>query len=52
MTVRVRNGYWEYYSTYTDVVRIDENDRTFTLVKKGGFSKEFTKDVYSYNVED
>lgn len=52
MKVKVYNGYWEYYTTYTDIIRIDENDWSFTLVRKGGFSKEFTKSRYSYTVED
>ena len=52
MRVRVHNGYWEYDTVYTDVIKIEDKHYTFILYEKGGFSKEFDNGIYSYTVED
>lgn len=52
MKVRVRNGYWEYYSYYDNIIKVEEKSHTFILYAKNGFIKEFDNGVYTYYIEE
>lgn len=52
MTVEVRNGYWEYRTTYRDITRIEEKRYSFILYMKNGFYKEFDSGIYTYHEVD
>jgi hypothetical protein len=52
MTVEVRNGYWEYRTTYRDIIRIEEKRHSFILYMKNGFYKEFDNGIYTYHEVD
>ena len=49
MTVEVRNGYWEYRTTYRDITRIEEKRYSFILYMKNGFHKEFDSGIVLLN---
>ena len=52
MKVTIYDRYWECETVYLDVVRVENGNRTFKLVKRGGFCKEFDNERFDYTEEE
>lgn len=52
MKVTVHDKYWECDYVFLEVIRVERYERTFRIVKKDGFYKEYDNKRFSYIEEE